>query len=445
MSPDNIYEVEPVTRLEGHGGLRLVMSEDGKTVKDVQFNITATRFFEKLCEGRYAEHVPRITNRICGICPVPHHLAATKSVEAAWNVEIPPAAYKLRQLFINAKQYSSHLLHFFALAAPDFIYGPFADPAKRNVVQIIKDLPDVGTMALKMMDFGQNVCAAIGGKAIGPIAGIVGGMRHPLSSELRDSFLAQVPEQLEYVKATVDLAKKVVFDYWDVVANLAVTPTYYCAVAKEVNGKLVHEIYDGDLVVVSPEGKKTVYKPEDYLEAIGEHIPNHSYATHTYYRPAGYPDGIYRTNSLAMLNACDEMATPLAEAARKEMYQKVFGKDHGTMHNTFAYHWARIIETVESFELMVKYLKDPEILSTDIKTLDIKPIAARGVGIVDAPRGTLIYDMKTDAEGICRKLNLLVATNHNIAGIEKSLKDAAKQIFEEGILDKVNLPEPMVK
>jgi F420-non-reducing hydrogenase large subunit len=442
--PDKVYEVEPVTRLEGHGGLRLVLGEDGKTVKDVQFNITTTRFFEKLCEGRYAEHVPRITNRICGICPVPHHLAATKSVEAAWNVEIPSAALKLRKLFINAKQYSSHLLHFFALAAPDFLYGPFADPAKRNVVQILKDLPDVGAMALKMMDFGQELCAAIGGKAVGPIAGIVGGMRSPLTSAKRDGFIAQIPQQLEWVHATVDLAKKVLTDYWDVVANVAVTPTYYCAVAKQVNGELVHEIYDGDLIFVTPEGEKKIYKPADYLDAIGEHIPNHSYATHTYYKPVGYPEGIYRTNTLAMINACDRMATPLAEAARKEMVDACTGGKGGVIHNTFAYHWARIVETVAAFEEIVGLLKDPEILSTDIKT-DVTPIAGRGVGMVEAPRGNLIYDMKTDAEGICTKLNLLVATNHNIAGIEKSLKHAARQIFEQDALSSIKLPEPMLK
>lgn len=443
MCPDKVYEIEPITRLEGHGGLRLVLGEDGKTVKDVQFNITSTRFFEKLCEGRYAEHVPRITNRICGICPVPHHIAATKSVEAAWDVQIPQDAYNLRQLFMNAKQYSSHILHFYALAAPDFVYGPFADPSKRNVVSVINDLPDVGAMALKMMDFGQNICSAIGGKAVGPIAGIVGGMRNPLSSLNRDGFLAQIPAQLEFVKATVDLAKKVVTDYWDVVANLAVTPTYYCGVAKNVNGKFVHDIYDGDIVFVSPTGEKTGYKPANYLDAIGERSVAHSYATHTYYKPAGYPDGIYRTNSLAMLNACDEMPTPLAEAARKEMFTACVGEDGCVVHNTFAYHWARIVETVAAFENIVTLLKDPKILSTDIKT-DVTPKAGRGVGMVDAPRGNLIYDMTTDAEGICRKLNILVATNHNIAGIEKSVKHAAKQIFEDGALANIKLPDPML-
>ena len=445
MSPDKVYEIEPVTRLEGHGGLRLVLGEDGKTVKDVQFNITTTRFFEKLCEGRYAEHVPRITNRICGICPIPHHIAATKSVEAAWGVEIPEAAYKLRQLFMNAKQYSSHLLHFFALAAPDFIYGPFAPAGKRNVVNIIKDMPEVGAMALKMMDFGQNICTAIGGKSVGPIAGIVGGMRNPFSSAVRDANIAQIPEQLEFVKKTVDIAKKVVSDYWDVIANVAATETYYCGMGKQVNGKIVHDIYDGDIIFVSPEGKKHIYKPADYLEAIGERVVDHNYASHTYFKPAGYPDGIYRTNSLAMLNAVDEMGTPLAEAARKEMYQKICGADCGVVHNTFAYHWARIIETVEAFENIVTLLKDPQILSTDIKTLDVKPKEGRGVGMVDAPRGNLIYDMSTDADGICRKLNIIVATNHNIAGIEKSVKHAAQQIFEQDALSKLKLPEPWIK
>ncbi len=346
---------------------------------------------------------------------------------------------------MNAKQYSSHLLHFFALAAPDFLYGPFAPAAKRNVVNIIKDLPDVGAMALKMMDFGQNICAEIGGKAVGPIAAIVGGMRNPLTPSVRDAFIAQLPEQLEFVKKTVEIAKKVVTDYWDVIANVAVVPTYYCGMAKKVNGELLHDIYDGDIVFISPEGKKFIYPSADYRKCIGEHIPDHSYATHTYYKPAGYPDGIYRTNSLAMLNACDHMATPLAESARQEMVNACTGGKGGVIHNTFAYHWARIIETVEAFELIATYLKDPDITGTDIKTLDVKPRAGQGVGMVDAPRGNLIYDLTSDAEGICRKLNILVATNHNIAGIEKSLKFTAKQIFEQNALAKIKLPEPMLK
>ena len=163
--------VDPVTRLEGHNKLKVILGDDG-TVKDIQFSITTTRFFEKFLEGRYCEHIPRITPRICGICPIPHHLTPTKAVEDAWGVQIPPAAYKLRQLLQNAKQYSSHALHFYALAAPDFLLGPMADPALRNVVHVINKMPDVGAMALKMMDFGQKLCQAIGGKSVHPVVAI---------------------------------------------------------------------------------------------------------------------------------------------------------------------------------------------------------------------------------------------------------------------------------
>ncbi|MHA1489848.1 MAG: Ni/Fe hydrogenase subunit alpha [Promethearchaeota archaeon] len=429
-------EVEPVTRLEGHGGLRIVIGDDGK-VKDAQFNVTSTRFFEKFVEGRYCEHVPRITNRICGICPIPHHLTATKAVEDAWGVEIPTPALKLRKLMMNAKQYSSHLLHFYALAAPDFLVGPFGDPALRNVVHVINKMPEVGAMALKMMDFGQKLCAEVGGKSIHPIAAIVGGMKKPMDEDARARFLKKIPEQFEFVQKTVDIALKVVEDYWDVIANVGVVPTYYLAMTK--NG--VHDIYEGDIRVVTPDGKKIDYDYHKYLDVIGEHIPNHSYATHTYYKPAGYPEGIYRTNCLAMTNAADKMATPLADDALKAMRAKI-GE---VIHHTFAYHWARIIEMVEAFEIIKELLEDPDICNPDCKTLDIEPKEGAGVGMTEAPRGVLLYNIWSDLDGLCKKLNLMVATNHNIAGIEKSLMHVAKQVFEDKALDGIKLPDPWIK
>ena len=429
-------EVEPVTRLEGHGDLRVVLGDDGK-VKDAQFNITSTRFFEKFVEGRYCEHVPRITPRICGICPIPHHLTPTKAVEDAWGVEIPDPALKLRKLLINAKQYSSHVLHFYALAAPDFLLGPFADPAKRNVVHVINQMPDVGKMALKMMDFGQKLCAEIGGKSVHPISAIVGGMKKPMDEDARDKFLGMIDEQIEFTKKTVDIALKVVDDYWDVIANVGVVPTYYLGMTKDG----VHDIYEGDIRIVTPDGEKKDYDVHDYLDVLGEHIPDHSYATHMYYKPAGYPDGIYRANCLAMTNAADKMATPLADQAMKEMKDKI-GE---VAHHTFAYHWARIIETVESIELIKQYLEDPDIVNPDCKTLDVEPKEGVGVGVTEAPRGLLLYNIWSDAEGICKKLNLLVATNHNIAGIEKSLMHTAKQVFEDKALDGLDLPDPWIE
>jgi len=429
-------EVEPVTRLEGHGGLRIVLGDDGK-VKDAQFNITSTRFFEKFLEGRYCEHIPRITPRICGICPIPHHLAPTKAVEDAWGVEIPTPAYKLRQLLMNAKQYSSHALHFYALAAPDFLLGPFADPALRNVVHVISQMPDVGAMALKMMDFGQKLCAAIGGKSVHPISAIVGGMKKALDEDVRDTFIKQINDQVEWSKKTVEIGLKVVEDYWDVVANVGVVPTFYAGMTK--NG--VHDIYEGDIRIVSPDGQKFDYPPQQYLDVLGEHIPEHSYATHMYYKPAGYPEGIYRANTLAMTNAADKMATPLADEALQAMKAKI-GQ---VSHHTFAYHWARLIELVESIEMIATLLQDPDIVNPDCKTLDVQPREGNGVGLVEAPRGLLLYHIWSDSDGICKKANLLVATNHNIAGIEKTLMFVAKQVFEQNALEGLKLPDPWIK
>ncbi len=428
--------VEPVTRLEGHGGLRIVLGDDG-TVQDVQFNIQSTRFFEKFLEGRYMEHVPRITTRVCGICPIPHHLAPLKAVEDAWGVQIPEPARKLRQLLMNAKQYSSHAIHFYALAAPDFLVGPFADPALRNVVHVINKMPDVGAMALKMMDFGQKLCAAVGGKSVHPIVGIPGGMKKALDEDVRDKFLKVIDEQIEFSKKTVEIGLKVVEDYWDVVANVGVVPTYYLG----MTNKGVHDIYEGDLRIVSPDGEKTDYTPQKYLDALGEHIPAHSYATHMYYKPAGYPEGIYRANTLAMINCADKMATPLADEALQAMRAKL----GNTPHFTFAYHWARLIELVESIEMIATLLQDPDVVNPDCKTLDVQPREGDGVGLVEAPRGILLYHLFGDAEGIVKKANMLVATNHNIAGIEKTLMHVAKQVFEDKALDSIKLPDPWIK
>ena len=429
-------DMEPITRLEGHGGLKVKIGDDGK-VKDVQFNITSTRFFEKFLEGRYCEHINRITPRICGICPIPHHLAPTKAVEDAWGVEIPTPALKLRKLLINAKQYSSHALHFYALAAPDFLLGPMADPSLRNVVHVINKMPDVGAMALKMMDFGQKLCATIGGKSVHPVSAIIGGMKKTMDENTRDLFLKQIEDQVEWSKKTVDIGLKLIDEYWDVVANLGVVPTYYLGMTK--NG--VHDIYEGDIRIVSPTGEKFDYPPQKYLDALGEHIPEHSYATHMYYKPVGYPEGIYRANTLGMINAADKMATPLANDALTAMRAKI----GNVIHNTFAYHWARLIELVESIETIATLLQDPDIVNPDCKTLDIQPREAEGIGVVEAPRGLLLYHIWSDNDGICKKANLLVATNHNIAGIEKTLMHVAKQIFEDKALDKLKLPEPWIK
>ncbi len=437
MTEEKTIRVDPVTRLEGHGSLTLKLGTDGK-VKDVQFNVNSTRFFEKFLEGRPMEEAPRIAPRICGICPIPHHLASVKAVEAAWDIAPPRAAVKLRRLMIEAKQLSSHAIHFYALAAPDFVFGPFADPSVRNVAAVLKYLPDVAVQAIKLMEFGQELIKTVGAKAIHPTTAIPGGQLCSMSEEDRDLWLGKVPEMLENIHKTVDLAKKVVTDYIDVVTKVAVTPTYYIGLAN----KGVLDIYEGTARVMDPDGKIVAdFEAKDYRKYYGEHIPKHSYATHIYYKPAGYPEGIWRANTLARCNVADKMATPLADAALKEMRELV-GRPS---HHTFAYHYARIVEMVQAAEWIKTLLEDPEIVSKDVKLADVEPKAGEGVGLVEAPRGILLHNYTSDEKGMLTKANLIVATNNNIAGIEKSLMVAAKQVFEEKAHESLKLPDPLVK
>jgi F420-non-reducing hydrogenase large subunit len=437
MTGNKTIKIDPVTRLEGHGTLTLKLGKDGK-VKDVQFNVNSTRFFEKFLEGRPMEEAPRIAPRICGICPIPHHLASVKAVEAAWDVTPPPAAIKLRRLMIEAKQFSSHTIHFYALAAPDFVYGPFANPADRNVAAVLRDLPDVAVQAIKMMEFGQELIKTIGAKAVHPTTGIPGGMLTSFKEEDRDFFLGRLEEIQQLTLNTVDLAKKVVTDYLDVITKVAVVPTYYLGLSNE--GKL--DIYDGTVRVMDPDGKIVAdFEPKDYTDYYGEQVVKHAYATHMYFKPAGYPEGIWRANTLARCNVNENMATPLADAALQEMRELV-GRPS---HHTFAYHYARIVELVQAFEWVATLLNDPDICNTDVKLSDVEPKAGNGVGIVEAPRGTLMHNYVSDDKGMLTKANLVVATNNNIAGIEKSLMVAAKQIFEDKAHESLVLPEPMVK
>ena len=289
-----------------------------------------------------------------------------------------------------------------------------------------------------MMEFGQELIKTVGAKAIHPTTAIPGGMLTSMKEEDRDFYLGRLEEIQQLTLNTVDLAKKVVTDYLDVITKLAVVPTYYIG----LSNKGVLDIYDGTVRVMDPDGKIVAdFEPKDYTKYYGEHVSPHSYATHMYFKPAGYPEGIWRANTLARCNVNEKMATPLADAALKEMRELV-GRPS---HHTFAFHYARIVEMVQAFEQIATLLKDPEIVSTDVKISDVEPKAGNGVGIVEAPRGILMHNYVSDEKGMLTKANLIVATNNNIAGIEKSLMVAAKQIFEDKALDSLKLPEPMVK
>lgn len=429
-------EIKPVTRLEGHGNITIMLDKAGK-VKDARFDTTNVRFFEKFLEGRRAEDAPIIAPRICGICPEPHHLASVKAVEAAWEIDPPRPAKKLRELLINGKQIASHALSFYALAAPDFVVGPFADPSARNVVTVINKLPDVGKKALELMHIGQELCGIVGGKAIHPITAIPGGMSKPLKEDQRDYLLKRMNRALELSQFTLELAKKVISAYWDVVSKIAVVDTYYVGLTN--NG--VHTLFDGNIRVMAPNGKIEVDSPANkYLSILAEQIVPHSYVTHVFYKPAGYPAGIWRAGPLPRINVVDTMETPLAQVALKEFRDKV-GRP---CHATFAYHWARVIELLAAAEKAKQLLEDKDIVRTDVKNEIVKPEEGNGVGVVEAPRGTLIHNYWTDKEGVIVRANLIVATNNNAGAIDKCLKAASKQLFEEKAHLKLKLPEPMV-
>jgi F420-non-reducing hydrogenase large subunit len=428
-------KIEPVTRLEGHGSITIKLNK-GK-VADVQFNVSSTRFFEKFLEGRLAEDARIIAPRICGICPEPHHLASVKAVEDAWKVNPPEPAKKLRELLLLAKQISSHALHLYVLAAPDFLLGPFAPPESRNVVTVINKLPDAGKKAIELMKHGQELCATVGGKAIHPVTAIPGGMTKGLTEEKRDEWIKRMDRAMELAEFSAGLLQKIVQDYWDVVTKIGVVDTYYVGLAK--NG--VHNFYDGNIRVMSPSGKIEADVPTSkYMDIAGEKVVPHCYATHLFYKPAGYPAGIWRGGPLARINVVERMATPRGNEALKQFRDKL-GRP---CHATFAYHWARVIELLDAVGSAKRLLEDPDIVSKDYKLETVEPREGSGVGVVEAPRGTLIHNYWTDKEGIITKANLIVATNHNVGAIEKSLKIIAKQVIEDKVHEKLKLPKPMI-
>ncbi|TFF88073.1 MAG: Ni/Fe hydrogenase subunit alpha [Promethearchaeota archaeon] len=431
-----VIDIEPLTRLEGHGKLTIKLTDDEKVDK-VMFSVTSTRFFEKFLEGRAMEQAPRITPRICGICPVPHHLASSKAVDDAWGLKIPKTAENLRRLMINAKQISSHALHFFALAAPDFVFGPLADPKVRNVVGIIKHKPEWGKNALEIMKIAQQFIYDYAGKAIHPMNSLPGGVAMPLPEDVRDKYVNKMDRLVELTEWTVDLANTVVNHYLDVIKVLGTTPLYSVGITN--NG--VHDIYDGKIRVMDPDGKVMEDRPpQEYLEFLGEYVSPHSLATHIFYKPTGYPEGIWDAGPLPMLNIADKMKTPMADKALKDM-QEIVGKP---CHMPLVNNWARIIELVEAVEMMKTLLEDSNICGTDVKLSDVEPREGVGVGCVEAPRGMLIHNYWSDEKGLVKKANLIVATNNSIGAEQKVMETMAKQIFDEKVLDKIKIPDPII-
>jgi len=432
-----VVSISPLSRVEGHGTVTITLSE--KKVESLKLSVTAVRGFEKILEGRPLEDAPQISERICGVCPITHHLASTKAVEAAWKIEAPAVAKKLRDLLGLGGMLGSHALSFYFLAAPDYLIGPLSSPLERNIVGMIKKYPEIAKKAIALRRIGQEICKVVGGRSVHPCACLPGGMSKGLSDEERDYLLRQVDEGLRVAEYTCALAWRAMLDYKDLVEKLGFdgTGTYYAGLVN--NG--FHELYDGKERVMDPNGKiVSEFDPSNYLEYFGEYVVPHSYTTHVYYIPAGYPEGLLRVNTLARLNIADKMPTPKAQDLL-ERFRKEFGRP---CHYPLTYNLARAIEMMCITERAKAILEDPEITSDDYKVEDISPIEGEGVGCVEAPRGTLIHHYWSNNEGILTKVNLIVATNIHTASMEKTLLTAAKQIFEENFLDRLKLSKSKI-
>jgi F420-non-reducing hydrogenase large subunit len=438
--------IQPVTRIEGHAKIKIELDDAGN-VSDAQVNVIELRGFEKFCIGKPVEEMPRITTRICGVCPWSHHNASAKATDAVFGVDPPPAGKKLRELCNSIAYMEEHILHFYFLAGADFVLGPDADYSVRNVIGIASAAPDIAKNVVKGRHMAAQMLEKIAGKAIHPAAAVPGGFSRPLLEEERKELRKNADELLELAKFSMSFGKNNIFPkYLDVVKSLGVINTGFLGTVKE-DGSL--DLYDGKLRMMSADGSYEDFKYEDYTDYIGEHVEPWSYLKFPYMKKAGEfsmdldnPKGIYRTNTLARMNVCDKIDTPLAQAEFEEFREK-FGRP---AQQTLLYHWARLIELLYNAENTIRLLDDSDITSTDIRK-KVEPRAARGIGCVEAPRGTLIHDYETDENGLLTNVNLIVGTTHNNAPINMSVKSAAKDLIKDGKYDQgiLNTVEMMIR
>ncbi len=435
--------IQPVTRIEGHAKVTIQLDDTGN-VQDTWVNVIELRGFERFCIGKPVEELPRIVTSICGVCPWSHHLASAKACDAVFGVEIPPAGKKLRELCNSIAYAEEHILHFYFLAGADFVMGPDADYSIRNVIGIANKLPDVAKRVVRCRHFGAQMLEIVSGKSIHPVTAVPGGFSKPLTKEEVEKLKPMAQEILELAKFTIDYAKKNIFpQYLDAVKTLGVIETGFLGTVKK-DGAL--DLYDGILRMMTPDGSYEEFTYEDYTDYITEHIEPWTYLKFPYMKKAGgfsmdlsSPVGIYRVNTLARLNVCDYIPTPLAQKELEE-FRNNFGRP---AQLTLLYHWARLIELLYNAEKVVELLDDPEIASTDIRK-SVTPRAARGVGCVEAPRGTLFHDYEADANGIVTNVNLIVATQQNNAPINMSVKKTAMTFikdgrYDEGVLNRVEM------
>jgi NAD-reducing hydrogenase large subunit len=427
--------IEPVTRIEGHAKVTIHMTEQGN-VDHAYLHVNEFRGFEKFCEGRMVFEMPNITPRICGICPVSHHLAAAKAGDDLYGSPPPRPAQLLRELMHMGQIIQSHGMHFFELAGPDLLLGFDADPAIRNVVGLIQANPELTLKAVNLRKYGQEIISALGGRRIHPVFAVPGGVNKSLKAEERETILAGLEETIATLKVGLQIFKDWAAQNVEDINKFAVFPTGYLGMVKPGN---TLELYDGDIRLIDQFGDELEhFEGRNYLDYIAEHVESWSYLKFPYYKKLGYPQGVYRVGPLGRLNASDRIATPQADEELKVFKALNSGKP---VENTLHYHYARLIEALYAAENVGVLLDDPDILSTDIIN-NRQDFRGEGVGIIEAPRGTLWHHYWADANGQLTRVNLIVATGNNNWAMSNAVDSVAKtyingQVIREGLLNRV--------
>jgi len=441
--------VDPITRLEGHGKIDIFLDDRGE-VERAYFQVPELRGFEIFSLGRPAEDMPQITSRICGVCPTAHHMAGTKALDALYSLEPTSAARKIRELVYNIFMLEDHALHVYILGGPDFIVGPDAPAELRNVAGVIGRVGvEVGKKVISMRRRLRELIAHLGGKVIHPVLGLPGGVSKALAPEELPRFQEVAKDGLEFALFTLQVFKDIVLAndaYVQLIVSDAYTHrTHYMGLVDAANKV---NFYDGLIRVVDPNGREVAKFPASkYLDHIAEHVEPWSYVKFPFLKKPGWKgfvdgpeSGVFSVAPLARLNASDGMATPEAQKACEQLFKTLGGKP---VHHTLANHYARVVEMVYAAERVNELVHDSEITSTDIRRLP-KEKPTVGVGVVEAPRGTLFHHYETDERGIMTKANLIVATQGNAARMAMSVEKAAKGLIHggdvsPGLLNKVEM------
>ena len=424
--------IDPVTRIEGHAKISIYMDDAGN-VANAEFHVVEFRGFEKFCEGRPYTEMPGITQRICGICPVSHTLASAKAGDALMAVSIPPAADKLRRLMNLGQIIQSHALSFFHLSAPDFLLGWDSPPAQRNVFGLIAANKELARAGIRLRQFGQEIIEILGDKKIHPMWAVPGGVRSALSAEGRAKIRAWLPEAYATTKIAFDLWQKTMETHQREIQIYGNFPSLFMGLVA-ADGTWEH--HGGKLRFTDSSGSIIADQIDalNYADYIGESVQSSSYLKSPYYKPLGFPAGIYRVGPLARLNVCQQMGVPQADAELKKF--KKLGR--GAVTSSFLYHYARLIEILAGIEYVERYMDDPELSSDDLRA-DAGINCLRGVGVSEAPRGTLFHDYTVDRNGLLQKVNLIVATGQNNLAMNQTVAQIARHYVRGN-----EIPEPLL-